>query len=60
MLTRVVPRELIDEVLLETGRQERRVRLLPARMVVYYVMALALFFGDGYEQVMRRLVGSLR
>ena len=35
-------------------------RLLLARMVVYYVMALALFFGDGYEQVMRRLVGSLR
>ena len=60
VLTRLVPRELIDEVLLETGRQERRVRLLPARMVVYYVMALALFFGDGYEEVMRRLVGSLR
>lgn len=60
VLTRLVPRELVDEVLLETGRQERRVRLLPARMVVYYVMALALFFGDGYEEVMRRLVGSLR
>ncbi|HZW42985.1 MAG TPA: IS4 family transposase [Dermatophilaceae bacterium] len=60
VLTRLVPRELVDEVLVETGRQERRVRLLPARMVVYYVMALALFFGDGYEEVMRRLVGSLR
>lgn len=60
VLTRLVPRELVDEVLIETGRQERRVRLLPARMVVYYVMALALFFGDGYEEVMHRLVGSLR
>lgn len=60
VLTRLVPHELVDEVLVETGRQERRVRLLPARMVVYYVMALALFFGDGYEEVMRRLVGSLR
>lgn len=60
VLTRLVPRELVDEVLAETGRGERRVRLLPARMVVYYVMALALFFGDGYEEVMRRLVGSLR
>ena len=60
VLTRLVPRDLVDEVLAETGRQERRVRLLPARVVVYYVMALALFFGDGYEEVMRRLVGSLR
>ncbi len=60
VLTRLVPRHLVDEVLTETGRREQRVRLLPARMVVYYVMALALFFGDGYEEVMRRLVGSLR
>ena len=60
VLTRLVPRGLVDEVLAETGRRERRVRLLPARVVVYYVMALALFFGDSYEEVMRRLVGSLR
>lgn len=60
VLTRLVPRQLVDEVLAETGRREQRVRLLPARMVVYYVMALALFFGEGYEEVMRRLVGSLR
>ena len=60
VLTRLVPRDLVDEVLAETGRQELRVRLLPARVVVYYVMALALFFGDGYEEVVRRLVGSLR
>jgi len=60
VLTRLIPRQLVDEVLAETGRREQRIRLLPARMVVYYVMALALFFGDGYEEVMRRLVGSLR
>jgi len=39
---------------------ERRSRLLPARVVVYYVLALCLFFGDGYEEVMRRLVGGLQ
>ena len=60
VLARLVPRHLVDEVLAECGRKERRVRLLPARVVVYYVMALTLFFGDGYEEVMRRLVGSLR
>lgn len=59
VLTRLVTRDLVDEVLAETGRVERRHRLLPARVVVYYVMALCLFFGDAYEEVMRKLVGGL-
>lgn len=60
VLTRLVPRDLVDEVLAETGRVEQRRRLLPARVVVYYVMALCLFFGDAYEEVMRKLVGGLQ
>jgi hypothetical protein len=52
-------RDLIDEVLAETGRQEKRVRLLPARVVVYYVLALTLFYGEACEEVIRRLVGGL-
>jgi Insertion element 4 transposase N-terminal len=59
VLTRLVNRDLIDEVLAEKGRREQRTRLLPARVVVYYVMALCLFFSDAYEEVMRRLVGGL-
>lgn len=59
VLTRVVPRELVDEVLAETGRREKRSRLLPAHFVVYFVLALALF-PDGYEEVVRRLVGGLQ
>lgn len=58
VLTRLVPRDLIDEVLAETCRKERRSRLLPAHVVVYFVMALAIF-RDGYEEVMRRLTGGL-
>lgn len=54
------PRDLVDEVIAESGRRENRVRLLPAHVVVYYVLALALFFGEAYEEVMRRLVGGLR
>ncbi|MCP2205534.1 Insertion element 4 transposase N-terminal, partial [Lentzea flava] len=60
MLTRLFDRGLVDEVLAETGRREKRSRLLPARVVVYYVLALCLFFGDGYEEVMRKLVNGLR
>lgn len=60
VLTRAVPSDLVDEVLNYTGKNEKRVRLLPARMVVYYVLALTLFFGDAYEEVMRKLVGGFR
>jgi hypothetical protein len=60
VLTRLLPRDLVDEVIAETGRREQRRRLLPARVVVYYVLALCLFFDEGYEEVMRRLAGGLR
>lgn len=60
VLTRLVDRELVDDVLAETGRAEKRSRLLPARVVVYYVMALCLFFDDSYEEVVRLLVSGLR
>lgn len=59
VLTRLCNRDLVDEVLIETRRLQERSRLLPARVVVYYVMALTLFFDDSYEEVMRRLVDGL-
>jgi hypothetical protein len=46
LLTRLVSRDLIDEVLAETDRVERRHPLLPARVVVYYV--------DGAVPILRR------
>jgi hypothetical protein len=60
VLTRLFPRDLVDEVIAQAGRREKRSRLLPAHVVVYYVLALALYFGEAYEEVMRRLVGGLR
>ncbi|MCK9929583.1 IS4 family transposase [Frankia sp. Mgl5] len=60
VLTRLVDRDLVDEVLADTGKREQRTRLLPARVVVYYVMALCLFFEESYEEVMRILVDGLR
>ena len=59
VLTRVFPPELVDGVVLEAGRREQRQRLLPARVVVYYVLALALFADCSYEEVMRQLVEGL-
>jgi transposase IS4-like protein/DDE family transposase len=60
VVARIYPRDLVDQVLLETRSKEKRQRLLPARLVVYYVIALALFFGEAYEEVMRKMVGGLR
>jgi hypothetical protein len=59
VLTGLFPPELVDRVVAEAGRTERRHRLLPARVVVYYVLALALFSQSSYEEVMRMLVEGL-
>ena len=60
VLTRLFDRDLVDEVLVRNGAVQQRSRLLPARVVVYYVLALCLFFDDSYEEVMRKLVNGLR
>jgi hypothetical protein len=59
VLMRVFPPELVDAVVAEAGRVERRQRLLPARLVVYYVLAMALFSDGSYEEVMRQLTEGL-
>lgn len=55
VLTRVFPPGLVDEAITQTGRAEQRSRLLPARVVVYFVLAMCLFFGQRYEEVARLL-----
>ncbi|RSN06435.1 IS4 family transposase [Nonomuraea sp. WAC 01424] len=58
-LTRIVPFEMVDEVLAETRALQRRVRLVPARVTVYLLLAAALFTGLGYRQVFDRLCAGL-
>lgn len=53
VLIKACPRQLIDEVLEQTGRASQRRRLLPAPAVVYYVMALALWRELPLEEVLR-------
>ncbi len=60
VLAEVFPRDIVEDVLTETGRREQRVRLLPAHVVVRFALAMCLFFDDDYEEVMRKLVGSLK
>ena len=56
----MIPPSLVDEVLEATGRVERRHRLLPARVVVYFTLAMCLWADEGYEEVARLLVGGLK
>jgi hypothetical protein len=60
-LTKAFPPELVDQVVDTTGTRELRRRLLPARLVVYFVLALWLFRGRncGYGRVLSKLVDGL-
>jgi Insertion element 4 transposase N-terminal/Transposase DDE domain len=60
-LTKTFPPELVDQVVNTTDTREVRRRLLPARLVVYFVLALWLFRGRncGYGRVMSKLVDGL-
>ncbi|MBO0776630.1 MAG: IS4 family transposase [Actinobacteria bacterium] len=58
-LTQQVPFEMVDAVLEETCRVQRRVRDIPARVAVYLLLAGCLFAEMGYPQVWRRLTAGL-
>jgi hypothetical protein len=53
LLARTCPRAAVEEALRACGRRSQRQRDLPAHAVVYYVMALALYMGVAYEEVLR-------
>ncbi|MEU9891884.1 IS4 family transposase [Sphaerisporangium sp. NPDC051011] len=58
-LTQIVPFEMVDAALAEAGAVQRRLRKLPARVVVYLLLAAALFEECGYVAVWRKLTGAL-
>lgn len=58
-LTRIVPFEMVDAVLAETHAVQRRLRVLPSRVVVYLLLAGGLFAELGYGQVWARMTAGL-
>lgn len=61
VLASSVPRDVVDDAVEATGKQARRAGgKLPPHVVVYLVMALALFADEDYEEVAARLTGTLR
>jgi Insertion element 4 transposase N-terminal/Transposase DDE domain len=59
VLAKCFPLSKIREVLEQTGRQSQRQRHLPAHVVVYYVIALALYMEVSYGEVLRCLLEGL-
>ncbi len=58
-LTQVVPFEMVDAALTEAGATEKRLRGLPSRVVVYLLLAAALYAELGYGQVWAKLTSGL-
>lgn len=59
LLTRVFPPDLVDGVIADAGRRQQRSRILPARVVAYFTVAMALNADGSYEDVFADLVDGL-
>jgi hypothetical protein len=58
-LTQHLPFEMVDQALAVTRRTQTRLRDLPARVVVYLILAACLFPEIGYPGVWRKLTAGL-
>src|SRR5579859_3934150 len=59
VLSWVIPPDLVDEAVGDGLAWERRLRSLPSRLGVYFVLACALLSGRSYGEVMRKVTGGL-
>ena len=50
----------VKEVLKKSGRASQRERAQPAHIMVYYTIALALYMGSSYREVLRWMSSHLR
>jgi hypothetical protein len=60
VLMRTFPADAVDGALRASGTASRRHRDLPARLTVYYVIALALYMQASYQEVLRCLLEAVR
>src|SRR5579859_6936896 len=60
ILSWVIPPDVVDEAVGDGLAWEMRVRSLPARVGVYFVLACALLSGDGYGEVILEVTRGVR
>jgi hypothetical protein len=60
VLTTWFPLDQIHQILRQTGKGSKRVRDLPAHVMMYYVVALSLYRAEGSREVLRLLLAGLQ
>jgi hypothetical protein len=60
VIAKFFPLEKVQQVLKQTGRESIRERDLPAHVVIYYVIALALYMRSSYREVLRCLLEGVQ
>jgi hypothetical protein len=60
VIAKTFPLDQVRHILAETGKASERERDLPAHVMVYYAIALALYMGSSTREVMRCLLEGLR
>src|SRR5450755_2271605 len=60
VVAKTFPPDKVRAVLVATGKQSVRQRDLPAHVVVYYVIALALYMQSSYREVLRCLLEGIQ
>lgn len=60
VISKTFPREKIKEVISHAGKASQRERDLPAHVVFYYVIALALYMQSSYREVLRCLLEGIQ
>jgi len=60
VITKTFPLQRVRAVLAATGKASQRERDLPAHVVVYYAMALALYMQSSYREVLRCLLEGVQ
>src|SRR3954447_13834558 len=60
VIARAIPPARVRQVLAETGKASERERDLPAPVMVYYAIALALYMRSSTREVLRCLLEGLR
>lgn len=60
VLSLCFPLQKVRSIIDACGKSDKRLRDLPAPLIVYYVIALSLFPGVAYQSVLRWLTGGLQ
>lgn len=60
MISKFIPCDKINEVLDRTNKSSKRKRLLPAHIMIYYIIVLGFYVESSSRDVLRYLMGSLR